>query len=244
MKGILQIVGPPAVGKTLICDLLLNELSKTPSLSDNTHTPLLIIDASANTDTQDDAETQSLVQLAADFQNDLSLSQEQVDWAFSELIETAGPQIDRLNVGILPTALASGAEKMLAYGLNRLFDHYDYVLIDGRHSRLYKLIKHKELVRLIMLASPSTFNLNLDAFETFQTPSLIINHCHPNSADASLESEFETQINEAISNGDYRLIGRLPFCDSPADEKQVTLAERFQDCLLRLNLPLDQEILS
>lgn len=231
MNRILQIIGPPDTGKTTIADLLIHEL--VPSA-------VLVVDASGNQQLSHrltlEQPRKTLRQLMEQFESQPIQTQEGVDWAFHDLVVSVGEDIDLLSLGALPGHLPETASEKLTYGLNRLMDNYDYVVIDGFHAALDTRIKNRELMRVVAVATPERYDLDFEALATVRTPVVILNR----APETSLPEPLNSDLDRAIEHGEVRLIGRLP--DYPDPETRIReMPAVFHNILLRLDLPLSTE---
>ncbi len=232
MKGIFQIVGEAHSGKSTLCDLLIHELALSASI--------LVIDASPDYQLTQrltlEPPKQTIGKLIQQFQSVQRPTQESIDWAFSDLTLSVGDDMDLITVGQLSDSLPETEKKTIAYGLNRLMDSYDFTIIDGRHPRLYQLLRHREMIRLIWIATPQHYNFDPSTFalfESFQTPALILNQIPEGE---ELPKAFEESLNQALEDEKLTLVGRLPLYTDP-DERVRSLPGAFRDSLYRLDLP-------
>lgn len=231
MNRILQIVGPPDTGKTTVADLLVHELAPAS---------VLVLDASADQQISHrltlEQPRQTLRQLMEQFESHPVQTREGVDWAFHDLVVSVGEDIDLLSLGALPDPLPETAAERLTYGLNRLMENYDYVVIDGFHPTLNRLITEREPMRVIAVATPERHELDFDALAPVRTPVVILNR----APEASLPEPFNSRLDRAIEQGEVRLIGRLPEYPTP-DARIREMPAVFHNILLRLDLPLSTE---
>ncbi len=231
MNRILQIVGPSGAGKTTVADLLVHELAPAA---------VLVVDASVDPQISRRLTLaqprQTLRQLMEQFESRPANTQEGVDWAFHDLVVSVGEDIDLLSLGALPEHLREPAEEKLTYGLNRLMGNYDYVVIDGFHPTLNRLIKDREPMRIIAVTTPEGGELDFKALAPVRTPVVILNR----APEAGLPEPFNSRLDRAIEQGDVRLIGRLPEYPDP-DARIREMPAVFHNILLRLDLPLSTE---
>ncbi len=231
MKGIFQMVGAPGTGKSTLCDLLIHELVLSASI--------LAIDASPDHQLTQrltlEPPKQTIGKLVQQFKGMSHPTQESIDWAFSDITSSVGDDLELISVGELSDDLSETEKKTIVYGLNRLMDSYDFIIIDGRHPRLYHLLQHKEMIRLIWVATPEHYDFDPSVYERFQTPALILNQM---PAGGEVPEEFETALNKALESESLVLVGRLPFYADP-DERVRQLPGVFRDCLYRLDLPAE-----
>ncbi len=234
MKAVFQVVGAVGSGKSTICDLLIHELASSASI--------LVIDASPDYQLTQrltlEPPKQTIGKLVQQFKGVNRPTQESIDWAFSDLTLSVGDDMDLITVGSLSETLPDTEKKTIAYGLNRLMDNYDFTIIDGRHPRLYHLLQHREMVRLIWVATPEHYDFDLSVYERFQAPALILNKM-PESGE--LPQAFEEELNPVLASEDLVLIGRLPQYTDP-DERVRSLPAAFRDCLYRLDLPAEHAL--
>ncbi|WP_303672564.1 hypothetical protein [Vampirovibrio chlorellavorus] len=224
MKAIIEVTGQPGSGKTSVVISLGEEL--TPA-------SVLYIDASPD---------RQLTEALAPTLPELTLgrlvsehsaaapSREAVDWVFQDLTVSVGEEQELLTVGELPLTLSEIQLQKLQYGLTRLIENYDYVILDGHHPVLHGLLP-EETLQLLDIVIPRDFSgwrlTNGRAF--VRTPALILNQYGNQDLPASLE--------EALQAQQIQLIGKLPHYPSE-EERARQFSTAFGDCLLRLNIPL------
>lgn len=235
MKAIIQVIGPNNAGKTTICDLLLQELCSRGTVS------LLAIDASPDMQltrhlTLDSAK-QTLNDVTQRFGEKPSLSNEAIDWQFNDLTMVVNSEIDLLTVGPMPKQLPVGIEKMVSYGLNRLIEGYDAILIDGEHPFFSRYLPTEQIKTLVVI-TPTRWEKRfiLPEQEPYKTPTVIINQCDEKALSAHLVGEIGDALDEALDGGLIRLIGKLPQYTSQ-DQIHRDFPQAFHNCLLRMDLP-------
>ncbi len=226
MYAIIELNGENGAGKTTLATALGVELSPAS---------VLFIDASLD---QKLTQTLSLapptITLARLFSQTpentrLNEDREAIDWAFNDLTVTAGEDQDVLTVGGLETELPPAARDKLHYGLTRLIEAYDYVIIDDHHPLIHQLLPDENLRTLIVL-TPTHIKHWQPPAETVRTPSLILNQYD----NEPLPEHLETVLRQ----GQAKLIGKLPRYATPEDCIR-RLPDDFRNCLLRLNIPLN-----
>jgi energy-coupling factor transporter ATP-binding protein EcfA2 len=225
MRAIIELTGETGAGKTTLANALGEELAPAS---------LLFIDASPD---------QRLTQMLAPQSPQLTLGQlfsrrngvtgsrEAVDWVFHDMIVPTGEENELIAVGALPEEIGIAEREKLKYGLTRLVAGYDYVVVDGFHPVLRRVLPEENLRTLIVL-TPAQMNRWMPpaADETHRTPSVILNQYGGEPFSPSLE--------EAITSGQVQLIGKLPRYASP-EECVRKLSDDFRNCLFRLNIPLN-----
>jgi cellulose biosynthesis protein BcsQ len=220
---IIEFTGADTAGKTTLAIALSDELAPAS---------ILLVDASPD---------QKLTQLLAPQDPPLTLAQvltqkhtgtrEATDWAFNDLTVNVGEENDLLTVGALDATLGVSERERLRYGLTRLADAYDYVIIDGYHPLLHQLLPDENM-RILMILTPGQLTSWAlpGTGESVATPSLILNQY----SDEPLPDDLEA----ALTQGNARLVGKLPrYATSEACQKQ--LPDDFRNCLLRLNIPVN-----
>lgn len=224
MKAIIEVTGQPGSGKTSVVISLGEEL--TPA-------SVLYIDASPD---------QQLTEALAPTRPELTLgrlvsehsaaapSREAVDWVFQDLTVSVGEEQELLTVGELPLTLSEIQLQKLQYGLTRLIENYDYVILDGHHPLLRDLLA-EETLQLLDIVTPQDFSgWHLGNGRAFvRTPALILNQYNNEDLPAALEDALQAQ--------QIQLIGKLPHYPSE-EERARQFSNAFGDCLLRLNIPL------
>ncbi len=224
MKAIIEVTGRLGAGKTSVVITLGEELSPDP---------ILYIDACPD---------QRLTIALAPKAPELTLSglfvqnteatgnREAVDWAFNDLTVSVGEEQELITVGPLPESIDETSLGKLRYGLTRLMEGYDFVIIDGHHPILHSLLP-EEYLRLLDIVTPNDFSgwQVPPELERVHTPALILNRY----ADEALPPALETALNQQ----QVQLIGKLPQYSSAADQIRQ-FPDAFRNCLLRLNIPL------
>jgi molybdopterin-guanine dinucleotide biosynthesis protein len=232
MQGILEIIGPKGTGKTTLASLVGQEFSGQELSGQN----ILLIDASPNLGLTTQLAIQpgqtTLSQLARTLAGqDAPQNTEALDWSFHDLILHVRGELDLVILGSLPTELPQAVEKQLAYGLGRLLEHYDYVVIDGFHERFRQWLP-EELLRTLIVLTPDNElkdTINWDAIDPSKTQPVIINR----TGSGKLPEALETLIEDRNLN----LVGKLPEYTTQEDRIRE-LPAAFHNCVLRLNLPL------
>ncbi len=230
MKAILELIGPQASGKTVFIKPLIEVLSQhggTPSI--------FVIDASFNQGLSsrflDATPENTMTTLVQNFIQSPKLdkdTREAIDWAFSDLPVTVSEGVDMMTVGPLSDRMPAMVEKLLTFGLNRLIDSYDIVIVDDYHPLIHRLLP-AEQTRTIIVATPDQDSIFPEGFKSLSTPSLLITQ--------SDKAELSDTLNQRIKNGDVKLVGRFPHFD-PSKTLASEDNERIQDTIYRLNIPL------
>lgn len=232
MLTIIELTGERGSGKTTIANLLGEAL--TPA-------SLLFIDASP-----DQSLTAQLAPVVPTFklgsvfgpEGHVPGGREAIDWTFHDLTVSVGEENDLLAVGDLPNDLGALERNKLRYGLNRLMEAYDHIIIDGLHPVIHSLLP-LETVRILHVLRPEQFNNGClppltngeEASQTpiVHTPTLLLNGYGEEPLPALLE--------DALHEGHVQLIGKIPRYATFQDcNRQMPLD--FQNGLLRLNIPL------
>jgi cellulose biosynthesis protein BcsQ len=225
MQAIIEITGKAGVGKTTIATLFSEELA---------HTSSLFIDADSNQQLTRDLATQATQLTLAELftkHTEATSTREGIDWAFNDLTVSVGEDNELITVGQLPEALPETDLEKLRYGLNRLIENYQYVIIDGYQPLLHQLLPEDHL-RTLMLVTPVEFSTWQPAAEAqrLHTPFLILNFYHQEALPPLMEN--------ALLQHQIKLVGKFPeYADREALEQ--TLPEDFKNCLLRLDIPLN-----
>lgn len=224
MYAIIELTGATGAGKTTLAQTLGEDLAPASVLyvdasPDQRLTHLLAPDPPALT----------LEKLFGEAQ-EARTSREAIDWVFSDLTVSVGDENDLLAVGHLNGGMPAADREKLQYGLNRLIDGYDYVIVDGRHPLLRALLPPEQLHTLAVV-TPDDFAQWRAPGQAGQihTPAMVLNRYNKEPLPQSME--------EALTHREVQLVGRLPQYASP-DECARQLSEDFQNCLLKLNIPL------
>ncbi len=173
-----------------------------------------------------------------DSQGHIPVGREAIDWTFHDLTVSVGDENDLLTVGALPSALGAIEREKLRYGLNRLIDAYDHIIVDGLHSVIHGLLP-AETMRILHVLRPEQFHNGglppVPAGEEashatlLHTPALLLN--------GYAEEPLPHALEEALQEGHIQLIGKIPRYDTPQDCSRHMPLD-FQNGLLRLNIPL------
>jgi cellulose biosynthesis protein BcsQ len=233
MKAIVQLMGPAGVGKTLLGEALIQELAAhaTVPLS------ILIIDATPDRNLSQqfslEGHQQTLAGVVQGLIQNPNQPKEAIDWAFSDLAVSVGHEIDLVTAGPLSEQLPGGIEKMLVYGLTRFIRTYDFVLIDGAHPLIRRLMPAESLRTLIILTpekwDSTYFNLSEEEGKSL---SLILNKLEM----GGLPPEYQADLDHAMEAGQVRLIGKFPRYETQ-EVLQRELPSVIRNSLLRLDLP-------
>jgi hypothetical protein len=225
MQAIIELIGRPRAGKTTLANILGDELSPAS---------VLYIDASPDqrltTMMAPESPQLTLGRLFSQ-QTDATGSREAVDWVFSDLTVAVGEENELITVGSLPDEIDLVAREKLRYGLNRLAETYDYVIIDGHHPLLHNLLPDERL-RSLEILTPEGFSswVPPQEGELLHTPSLILNRYG--------EDPLPKPLDDAITHHQVRLIGKLPAYPTVEDCIRK-LPDDFRNCLLKLDIPLN-----
>jgi hypothetical protein len=221
IQAILELLGEPGAGKTTLATVLGEELSAAS---------VLYVDASPDQRlTQILAPEAPPMTLAQLLQQPASNHREAIDWAFHDLTVSVDLEADLLTLGALPEGAGNVDEDRFCYGLTRLADSYDYLIVDGYHPLLHRLLPEETLRTVLVLTPRQMANWELPA-ELSRTPSIILNKSGAEPLSPALET--------ALQQGQATLIGKIPHYPT-AEECIRRLPEDFRNCLLRLNIPLN-----
>lgn len=226
LKAIIQLTGQPGAGKTTLANLLGEELAPAS---------ILFIDASPDRKLTYMLSPQPpLLTLETLLQQwretTASGPKEAIDWAFHDLTVSVGDENELMTLGKLNEEIGIAAQEKLRYGLNRLIENYDYVVIDGYYP-LLQLLLPDEGVRILDVVTPEDFIQWQPVIkDVLHTPALLLNRYSEESLPSSME--------EALTNREVQLIGKLPHYTNP-DDCIHKLPEDFKNCLLKLNIPFN-----
>jgi energy-coupling factor transporter ATP-binding protein EcfA2 len=162
--------------------------------------------------------------------NSLGNSQESVDWSFNELPVSINETQDILAMGLLPLSpLSVMAFEKLQYGLGRLIQSYDLVVVDGQSLVLKQLFPNQEIqsIELLLPEQPSLWRLP-ETCSSLHTHAIILNQS------GTQQFELPPELNAALQQGSIQLLGRLPhYEDESALQQNMPIL--LKQCLLRLN---------
>jgi hypothetical protein len=224
MKAIIEVTGRLGAGKTNVVITMGEALSPAS---------ILYIDASADQKLTHTLAPQlpqlTLGQLISQH-TEAATPREAVDWVFHDLAITVGDEQELITVGNLPEQLDAAELTPLKYGLTRLIENYDYIILDGHHPVLHTLLP-EETLQLLDIVTPEDFpHWHLtNGRELIRTPALILNRYSNEPLPANLET--------ALSEQRIQLIGKLPRYQA-FNEQFRLFSDAFGNCLLRLNIPL------
>lgn len=225
MQAIIELTGKPGAGKTTLSNILGDELSPAS---------VLYIDASPDqrltTMMAPESPQLTLGRLFSQ-QTDATGSREAIDWAFNDLAVGVGEENELITVGSLPDEIDLVSREKLRYGLNRLTETYEYVIIDGHHPLLRSLLPDERL-RPLEILTPGGFsgwNPPREG-ELLHTPALILNRYS--------EEPLPKPLDDAITSHQVRLLGKLPAYPTVEDCIRK-LPDDFRNCLLKLDIPLN-----
>jgi cellulose biosynthesis protein BcsQ len=224
MLAVIELTGVVGAGKTLIAQLLGDELAPAS---------ILFIDASPDQRLthvlSPDPPTLTLGSLFESHPEAIK-SREAIDWVFSDLTVPAGEENEILTVGDLPEAINLIEQEKLRYGLSRLIEPYDYLIVDGVHPIIHPLLPKDSLYTLTILTPNDWQQWKESKLEPdVQTPALILNQYQ--------QEPFPPALDHALLQDKIHLIGKLPRYSSP-EECASRAASDFEDCMRRLNVPL------
>ena len=159
----------------------------------------------------------------------ISGGREAIDWTFSELTVPVGDDSDLLMIGDLTTALDLRDNEKLAYGLKRLMDSYETVIIDGEHPLIMPLLP-QEILHLINVVTPAHFEeWQTPLLQDQTTPVVILNEYD--------EEKLPTALEEALQQQHLRLLAKIPKYANDA-ERAKKMSQQLESAFLRLNIPM------
>jgi cellulose biosynthesis protein BcsQ len=155
---------------------------------------------------------------------------EAIDWTFNDLTVSVGEESDLLLVGDLNHQLDLREQEKLTYGLRRLIDGYQVVIMDGEDSLLLSLLP-QEVLRILSVVTPDQFKdwRSTLILEGESTPALVLNAYSGEPLPEALEN--------ALQGEHLRLIAKIPRYANDA-EREAKMSQHFESALLRLNIPI------
>jgi energy-coupling factor transporter ATP-binding protein EcfA2 len=217
---LLQLIGPTGTGKTTLTRLLLEAIPQAT---------VLAIDASPDmglTRLLKDNPPQTLADVLDKVPSQPSRNLETIDWVFHDLPVPVQDDLDLVTLGDLSVELPVLLGDSLRYGLQRLVNDYQYVIIDGYHAGLSALLPAGQLQTLVVVTPQYPA---LPAYlPKSPTPAVILNRFQP-------EALQSASLDYALAQGDVTLIGKLPDLDASGDDLESQLQPLFRNCLLRLD---------
>jgi len=168
---------------------------------------------------------------ASDLQTKALISggREAIDWTFSELTVPVGDDSDLLMIGDLTTALDLRDKEKLAYGLKRLMDSYETIIIDGEHPLIMPLLP-REVIHLINVVTPAHFEeWQTPLLQEQSTPVVILNEYG--------EEKLPVALEEALQQQHLRLLAKIPKYANDAERGQK-MSQQLESAFLRLNIPM------
>jgi hypothetical protein len=207
---LLLIVGPTGSGKTEITRLLLQHL---PSNG-------LVIDASPDRDLSHQLGIQhpaTVNQLAED-PNQYHHA-EALDWAFHDLLQPIHPHLDLITWGQAP--LNTFTQTILT----RLLKRVDWAVIDGPDAALSQWLRQlwPHSARTLTVVTPESWE---------NAPVVEGDMWLINRTQGDLPPTLQDTLNEAMTRGTLRLVGKIP--ENPDPQAR---AQAFENCLLRIQFP-------
>ena len=159
----------------------------------------------------------------------ISGGREAIDWTFSELTVPVGDDSDLLMIGDLATALDLRDKEKLAYGLKRLMDSYETIIIDGEHPLIMPLIP-QDVIHLINVVTPAHFEeWQTPLLQEQSTPVVILNEYG--------EERLPVALEEALQQQHLRLLAKIPKYANDAERGQK-MSQQLESAFLRLNIPM------
>lgn len=234
LLSVIELMGPPRSGKTTLALLLAKFLSER---QDNS---ILVIDASLDQQTTktllQKPPQNTMTQLAQDILNTgyahprQAETRQALDFAFSNLPTPTPSNADLITVGFLSENLPATLQEMLRYGLTRLMAQHDFVVVDSYHPLIHQILP-EEVLNILVICDANEQTPLPPGFKSLKTPGLIV------TTDPHAQSTLGDKLEQLLTDGDLTMVGKLPLFNSEETMHQ-DLPKLFQDCLLRLNLPL------
>jgi molybdopterin-guanine dinucleotide biosynthesis protein len=263
MQSILEILGPNQSGKTTFTEALIQGLESEQWGQHH----VLVIDADTNgqisqhlsarlhqletsditlPDERKKTTHNTLSDLIKEFQDKPTLSNEAIEWRLQDLMETINPKVDLLRVGQFPAEVPTGIEKMLLYGLKRLIQHYDVLLVDGDSYFLRNRLLSSLSVpfQSLILCTMTQWDERYLHPEKLNIPSAnwIANQCPLDVIQGRITGVLGEALDEALDDGRIRLIAKIPMFYQPEEEIQTQLPSLIQNALLKIDLPFVQSV--
>ena len=261
--SILQWTGPHGSGKTVLMDLLLPELREDLSVLIIDADPAggisrLLLPAGRTWETvcQESSATAWLSgHLSAWREKPFEAVQEAIDWEVRNGLVSVSDEWDLFILGPVaepddthPELFSTKhpdfkiARKAFYYGVSRLVQEYDLVMIDGVHPALSGFMSHSEDWHHLPVHFCSWMVLNAahpDLQETLRAlhtapddlSGLLLNQC------GEASKIHEEMLEEVIAGTEIRLVGRVPKVDLNRSQDRQRLCHCLKDALLRLDLP-------
>jgi len=255
LTTLLQLLGPHGAGKTTLMPGLAMALGGLLATDD---LQLLLLDAAVDqrlsrtalgTISNADKVSTTLTHLAQGLMDkpmdDDAARREFIDWAFHDLPVTmpddwlatykkdSSPQtgVEVMALGPLRERLPERLWQGLVYGLQRVVENHELVLIDEDHPLVRASFQKQGTLRTLFITTPQHGPETWPPLPEAETIHLVINRYDG--------SPLQPAIAERIESGAMKLVGRIPVYPD-ADTLHDRLADDWRDCLMRVNIPLRQ----